>query len=308
MIQSFNGREYDDWNILRNNSESDNEIIQLFNVCKDYQSSLQYHYPIPSLPKELDKQMLLKLRSPILDFLSNNVNKILDFDLFIQACQQNKVEILEWFIKNYTIETNILNNICVCSIFKCYRFKCINIMHQFLKNNMVIIIKLLLNTYNIPSNYITNIFIARCMFGYFNLAQWLKTKWPNIDHRADFDYAFRSACTNGYLHIAQWLKNNWPDIDHRVLSDNAFCQACENGHLCIAKWLKSNWPDIGHQVDIDDAFCRACSRGHLHIVQWLKNNWLDINNQMILNYAFRRACARGHLYIAKWLKSNWPKN
>jgi len=177
------------------NLKSDDKIMQMFNKCKTYQILLQYYHPIPSLPKELDKQMLL-IQSPILDFLNNNVDEILNFNLLIKASKHN-IKILEWLIKKYTEEISIEYT----DLIEYYKSNT-DIIPIFLENDMILSIKLLLNTNNIPLNGITHIFINSCKFGYLEIARWLKRNWPDIDHRSLNDYAFRYACENGHLYVA----------------------------------------------------------------------------------------------------------
>jgi len=70
-----------------------------YKLFQDYQNNLQYGNLIPPLPKELDKQMILKL-CPILDFLNKNIDHLLNFNLFIKVCIQKNNIVLKWFIKN----------------------------------------------------------------------------------------------------------------------------------------------------------------------------------------------------------------
>lgn len=87
-------------------------------------------------------------------------------------------------------------------------------------------------------------FWKACPNGHLELAQWLKQTFPDIDHRAGDDYAFRFACGNGHLELAQWLKQVYPEIDHRARDDYAFRLACKNGHINIVKYLHSICPEF----------------------------------------------------------------
>lgn len=71
------------------------------------------------------------------------------------------------------------------------------------------------------------------------MVQWLKDRWPDINHRAQNDAAFRLAYSYGQLHVAQWLKAEYPDINHFALDNFAFRAARFRRYFRVAKWLKS---------------------------------------------------------------------
>lgn len=66
-----------------------------------------------------------------------------------------------------------------------------------------------------------------CKYGNFELSKLIFANFPDIDiHKymnGDFpDYTFRSVCKNNHLEIAKWLKTTWPSIDHTLVDDIVF--------------------------------------------------------------------------------------
>lgn len=141
-------------------------------------------------------------------------------------------------------------------------------------------------------------FSDTCYNGYFEVAKWLITIFPNISLN---DWEFSGICSKGYLEIAKWLITIFPNINVRELDDTAFRIACDRGHLKVAQWLKSSFPDINHRAVDDYAFRTACENGHLEVAQWLKTTFPDINHRAGDDYAFKLACKRGHREVVQWL-------
>lgn len=147
-------------------------------------------------------------------------------------------------------------------------------------------------------------FRKACTSGKLQCAQWLQSKWPEIDHIND---VFEHTCCSGQLEVAQWLQATFPE-SIRPITQRLFHYACCNGHVEVASWVKGQLPHIHNHIysGYGDSFREACRSGHLNVAQWLLTQWPEIDYHSENEFAFRHACAQGHLEVAKWLKTRFP--
>ena len=192
-------------------------------------------------------------------------------------------------------------------------------MINFLDLHSIKILLLNVKEFNVFDNYYkkfleraTKGFAHNCLFGHFDVAQWLYSK-GNIDISANNDLAFRYCCSNGHIAIAKWLLEiATPNI--HTYNEFAFRYACGNGHLVMAKWLydisasdkseTSNGRMASKSINIsiydDCAFRWACKGGHLELAQWLYSLG-GVNIYAVDNYVFKWACKNGSLDLIRWL-------
>jgi hypothetical protein len=70
----------------------------------------------------------------------------------------------------------------------------------------------------------------------WKLRSGLNENFPDIDHCV-YNEAFCWACAEGHLQVVQWLKQEFPNIDHRADYNYASRRAYINGHLQVSLWL-----------------------------------------------------------------------
>jgi len=249
---------------------------------------LQYNQIIPS---ELND-----------DFFKNYIGQNFDYYIFIQACVNDNIDMVKWLAKNYP--QFIEDCQADISIWESNHYAHPNrsfngIIELLYPKGNLSIFRFILTNCRVKDKTLNMIFVHSCEYGHLELAQWLKNKWPDIDHRFNSD-RFNDHSFNGdSFNIFRYHKSEF-------ISDYAFCQACANGHICVAKWLKKNWPDIDHCANSAYAFRLACANGHICVAKWLINTFSDITPYILSSYAFRYACINGHISVAKWLINNWP--
>lgn len=92
--------------------------------------------------------------------------------------------------------------------------------------------------------------------GDLKLAKNIATRFPLIDVTATYnnqtEYAFRTACSNNKLDLARWMKSSWPEINHRVDNDDIIRKAIALGHNGIVLWLLTlyRWHERREILDI----------------------------------------------------------
>lgn len=193
------------------NIRSDNDII-LQNVCR---------FGCLKIAK-----WIIEICPEIITQIENNIN------FFHFACEQGHFEIIQW-LKEICPKINISSH-------DDYAFRVV------------------------------------CEDGYFEIAKWLVEIYAETYHSDYIDKIFRFACTHcDNLEFVEWFIKKYPQINVRANEDYAFKCACASGHLQIAKLLKQVCPQIDVRSSNDYAFELACKYGHLETVKWLTTFCLD---------------------------------
>jgi len=270
-------------------------------------------------------------------FLNKYRNQCLDFNLFKQACIENNIIVIRWFIKNFPkVKKDFYHSLKnMCNFIICVKNPCQDPFHVLYQNNHLDILLNIIQTYKTSSDMIYYLFIASCIKNNIYILYWIKMNNLMIN-KDGLVWAFRMACTNGHLSVIRWLINNILIIDQHIII-NTFIDACQEGHVNIAQYIKNYYPNMISITDAFFAFQYACRNGYLHCVRWVISEWPVIaqvyspyiltwtspsNSIAMMNWAkseypeidlqtvesiFKEVCQYGQLHIAQWLKENWPE-
>lgn len=149
-----------------------------------------------------------------------------------------------------------------------------------------------------------------CCCGDLSMCQLIAEKFPNIDiHKrvnSDFrDYIFRINCEKNHLEIAQWLKTTWPAIDHTI-RNHAAIKHCLNynrftkdGSKSFLKWLIRLY-DIDSIDEPINIFFECENEFYIkYIIKYFDIQELQIDakyqtafNDMINEYQNNRCCVK----------------
>ena len=103
-------------------------------------------------------------------------------------------------------------------------------------------------------------------WGQFEPVQGLFTFHSDIQTKTNVDFIFRIACMNGHLEIAQWLFTIHPTLDH----GSAFHLACLTEQLHVVQWLYTLTPPPIELLA--NCFMRVQSQsGETELAKWLLN-------------------------------------
>lgn len=253
-----------------------------------------------------------------------NVNANGDYAL-VGASENNHINVVKWLLsleKNYNLKEAFIKS---CS------------------NGNLAIAKIILNECNnlLDENVElkNSIFNSVCMFGRFEVAEWLLEIKPQIDIVFSM---FANACLKGHLEIIKLLDKTRPDLlnsniniknlfNTACLSDNVeicewiiqkdnfllennfiqtlFLITCSDGKIKISKWLLQIKPSIDISANNEEIFRSVCRNKFLNVARWLYTIKPSINISANNEEAFRNACVGAnmidvrHLEIAKWLYS-----
>lgn len=216
---------------------------------------------------------------------------------FVSACTNKNMEIAEWIITLYKSVEDLVSVIVYCYERSLDLMVTRIILHHRLRT--LSIKKKYQDIFDLQVKSLSDrAFTSKAKF---SVEKWTK---PEIATCVNKTSAFVHSCEHGLLDIALWLKSTWPLIDHRHGSDKAFRKACENGHIEVAKWLKSSWPMISHDNKNNYACIYASSNGHLHVLQWLMECFpqKDWHRHDIYNKAY----CNGHMAIVEYMITKYP--
>jgi len=346
-MNPFNCRFFQAYEEFAHITQIDNneEVYQLIKICIEYEKQLKYDHPIPLLLK-LDQPTILKLWSPVLDFIAKNVNKKIDFQLFRLVCKECNPEVIQWFYKKFPE----LSYDCIKN-FKQEKF--LDVLHNLFKKGLIQLIKNMMSQ-SLESVYIKDIvFINACTYGHLDIIQWLKNN--HIDNSSKWPLDFlQIMCQKGNVSILQLYMDQWSHhFRYNNIAFQIFHTACCNtcAHFlfdqfdyikqqCIKEfnifhrdYFSYQHYKLGRQnivfviikhnlipflkyilqscsISIESKvalFIKFCSDGNLNMAQWLNDKWPQIRQEKNAELAFKKACQKNHLHIIKWLyTNNWP--
>lgn len=121
---------------------------------------------------------------------------------------------------------------------------------------------------------------------------WL-SKFQNMYDEMDMLGAtLRFSCHSNKLHIAQWVLSKYPNLDISACEDT-FKMVCCMGNLIMAQLLLCEKPDIDISAGHHEAFRMVCGLKNLPLAQWLQSlkPYLYViiydENGKIVNYNIR---------------------
>lgn len=141
--------------------------------------------------------------------------------LFLEACKQGKLEIVQYFF-------NIFQNLTINDINEGFQEAC--------SFNQYAVIQWILSQF--PQVDVTKGFLRACMNGHLDLAESLYESFSTIDPTSIRYQAFRLTALRGHLNVVQWLVNNFPP------SNDAIRMACRTNSQLVKEWLQSRFPEI----------------------------------------------------------------
>ena len=164
-------------------------------------------------------------------------------------------------------------------------------------------------------------FVKWCFEGKIIMLKGLMFLRPTIRPKL-YIHSFETACMYGRLNVAQWIRSIYPEIDNAMnspkysnndllLADSVFCDVCSHGgHIETAEWLLQQYPIINISRMNYCTFREACIRGYLDVAVWLYcldpngiHNMLDTDT-FDMYFQFRPLVP--HLKVSQWLWSIHP--
>lgn len=251
-------------------------------------------------------------------------------DTFIDTCRINCLQLTQFIINKYkrSLDHTFIRSGLAISLIRGH-VKITEILMKFVDDTnaycefMYSIIDGHLHTVqyltpkcrNLSINDHTQVFLSACTNGHFDTVVWLKTTWPEIDHRVNNDEAFINAFVkNGHsskfindqsrLQLLRWFLIQSPDFDY-VSDGTYFKQLCINGYIECAKYFYNLAPQIINSIDANELFGSVCSTKFLDLAKWL-TQILDLNNLNTLK-CFIDSCNYSNIQIVQWLYSMYPQ-
>lgn len=125
---------------------------------------------------------------------------------------------------------------------------------------------------------INHIFATVCSKGNLKLAKFLYGNFI-IDAHHHINLAFSNACHNNHIDVAQWLKTIRPDINHRRDDDYVIFVSTMNNFKVLLKWLTTFYT-----VDTVDIIIYYCLRDdRINIVKYIIK-YFDIDELSLKAY------------------------
>lgn len=218
----------------------------------------------------------------IIKWIDSVFNYHIDKHLFLDICNRNKADVVEWVIINKCCDVNATSIKCFGPplFIACHRND-IDMVRVLLEH------KVNMETINKSLNEVAKV-------GNIEICKLL------IEYKADIHYderIFQTACKNGNLDFAKWLVENGIEINKSInLADLS-----DDDHYDVVKWLVEN----GAREEINKALVFSCREDRKDVVEILLESKADINCKIkygpLKCTPLAAACINEHIELAEFL-------